>query len=315
MSKKLEFEAGQNAFEAQLTDSGDHKEFNSQAEYFSMKSGFAPVVTVNGILTGGEMSVSGTTVTVASLTCNLNGQANQSVVSGSVNITDPATDTHLIHSVVVNAAGALEVISGAEGTSFSDERGAAGGPSYIPVDAIEIGQVRVDDLGTSVNRSVKQVPNLHKEMALSPVFKTVTSKGNVVFSTALPQIHVGDITKAVYITAAEPIFATVDYASDFQPSEETISITSEETYSGTTGSQSKSLNTSTFKAKLEDGITDPLIKLKGENLWFRFYPDEYVANCIMEQGVLGVSRQYPTSGKVSADFTIAVEQAGILVEG
>ena len=71
---KLQYEAGQNATAmSALTNSGDETTFTSGASLWSGKSGYAPVVRPNGLLTGGAVSVNAANdkVTVAALTCNL----------------------------------------------------------------------------------------------------------------------------------------------------------------------------------------------------------------------------------------------------
>ena len=51
---KLQYEAGQNATAmSALTNSGDETTFTSGASLWSGKSGYAPVVRPNGLLTGG----------------------------------------------------------------------------------------------------------------------------------------------------------------------------------------------------------------------------------------------------------------------
>lgn len=74
----LYYEAGQtaNALTA-LTDSGDHKTYNSPDELWSGNGEYAPVVKPNGVLTGGAVapasSGSNDVVDTAALVCNLAG--------------------------------------------------------------------------------------------------------------------------------------------------------------------------------------------------------------------------------------------------
>ncbi|EKT4476363.1 hypothetical protein QEL91_002030 [Pseudomonas putida] len=315
----LQYESGQNAFPmAELENSGDNKTFTSQADQFSGVTGFAPVVMPNGLLTGAELSVGtgSNKVKVTAATANLSG-SKVTVPAAELSVTRASGGTHIIASVTVNTSGVYELVAGTSGTSFSESRGAAGGPALIPVDSIEVGQVR---LSTTAAAAVKAselyaVPGLHREIATSPVYTINSSTGSVAFNAELSLIHVGNKPKKVYASYAEPIFADIDLASDFQPSEETFSMSSTQHYGGTIGSTSKSLNGASFKSYLSDGIADPLIKLRGQKAWFRFYPDRYVNNYILEQGILGCSRKYPAGAKVEADFTISTEKSGINVEG
>ena len=82
---KLQYEAGQNATAmSALTNSGDETTFTSGASLWSGKSGYAPVVRPNGLLTGGAVTVHADNdkVTVAALTCNLQGVVT-SVAAGT----------------------------------------------------------------------------------------------------------------------------------------------------------------------------------------------------------------------------------------
>ncbi|SET79884.1 hypothetical protein SAMN04487962_12526 [Marinobacter segnicrescens] len=316
----LQYEAGQQSVPmTQLTDSGDRKVFESDAEMFSKRSGFAPVVLPNGVLTGAQISVDtgvNDSVVVGNATANLQGQ-KVTVAQDSVALTRAAVDTHVIASIVINASGAYEAINGAEGTTFSETRGEAGGPALIPVDAIEVGQVRLSAQAVAevASSEIYQVPGLHKEMSLSPVFKVNSQAGEVSFAAALAPIHTGGVSKAVYASYAEPIFADVDLASDFQPSENSHSLSSTEVYGGAIASTSTSLNAASFTAYLEDGIADPLAQLESEELFFKFFPDRYKNNYIVEQGKLGMSRSYPAGGRVQGDFTISPESRGVSVVG
>ena len=314
----LKYEAGQESVPmGALQDSGDAKVFESDASLFSKRSGFAPVVRPNGILTGGQVSAdegTNNSVIVGNATANVGGQ-KVTVTQATLTVVRAATDTHIVNSIIVNGAGTYAVIQGAESTAFSETRGAAGGPALIPDDSIEVAQVRLSTQAAAVVAAseIQSVPGLHKEMALSPVFKINALNGTVEFAAALPQIHVGG-AKAVYASYAEPIFADVDLASDFQPSENSYSLSSQEVYGGAIASVSTSLNAAGFTAYLDDGIADPLAKLEGEELFFEFYPDRYRSNKIIEQGKLGMTRSYPAGGRVQGDFTISPESRGFSVE-
>ncbi|WP_235199973.1 hypothetical protein [Pseudomonas monteilii] len=314
----LQYESGQNAFPmSELDNSGDNKTFVSQADQFSGVTGFAPMVMPNGLLTGAELGVGtgSNKVKVTAATANLAG-TKFTVPAAELSVVRASSGTHVIASVTVSAAGVYEVVAGASGNAFSETRGAAGGPALIPVDSIEVGQVR---LNTTAAAAVKTselyaVPGLHREIATSPVYSVDSATGSIAFNADLPLIHVGSKPKKVYASYAEPIFADIDLASDFQPSEESYSLSSTQVYGGTVGSTSKSLNGASFKAYLTDGISDPLIKLRGQKVWFRFFPDRDQLNHILEQGILGCTRKFAAGSKVEADFTISPEKSGINVE-
>ncbi|MDY0071825.1 MAG: hypothetical protein RBR77_04165 [Thauera sp.] len=312
---KLEYEGGQTIYPmSALTDSGDHQTYTSAADRWSGRSGYAAVVMPDGVKTGGMITPHNDNdkVQVAALTCNVGGQA-RSVSAGAVEITRPATDVARIISIVVKADGSLDEVPGtsASDTTFVETRGAAGGPPLIPVGEIEIGQVRVTTsaAGKVSASEIYQVPNVHVERADFPLFAAVPEDGGVKFNTPVPAIHTGNATKGVYASFAEPVFTEVALASDFVPPETSHSVSSTQVYSATIGSSSSTLNQGTFTAYLENGVSDPLVALKNEELWFRFYPDRYQPEHILTQGKLGIARTFPAGDQIQAACTISAKQA------
>lgn len=319
---KLEYEAGQSSTPmSALTDSGDRQLFNSSASLFSKRSGYEPDVRPNGLATGGvvsaAVSASNDVVDVAALTCYLAGVKTSVSAGLDTAITRAVTNVACINSITINNVGAIAVVKGTDSadTSFSETRGAAGGPPYIPVGSIEIAQVRVttNTTGVVAASEIFQVTNLHTERYNFPLWSTVNEDGNVQFDSALPAVHTGDAAKAVYASYAEPLFAEVE-SSDFVPAETTHSSSSTQIYGKVKGSSSKSLGQGSFTAYTQDGVTDGIIGLKDENLWFRFYPDKYKAPYILTQGKLGISRTFPAGADIGAACTITAEVASVEVE-
>lgn len=311
---KLEYEAGQNLVSiAALTDSGDHTNFTSASSLWSNRSGYAPVVRPNGLLTGGAITThaSNNTVNVAALTLNLNGVVT-SVSSGTATITrGVSTDTHNITSITINSSGAITAVSGTDGTSFTETRGSAGGPPLIAVDSVEIGQVRTTTTSAAVVAATEiyQVVGTHQERADYPLYNVRYEDGGVEFLSALPLIHTGSVAKAVYASHYSPLFSEVALASDFVPPENSHSVTSTQIYNTTLGSTATTLNQGSFTAYLQDGVTDPLVTLKDESLWFRFYPDRYKSPYLLCQGKLGVGRTFPAGDNIQAACTISATAA------
>lgn len=275
---KLEYEAGQAAVAmSALTDSGGATVFTSTAATWSGRSGYAPVVRPDGLLTGGSITpaVTNNVVNVAALTCNLAGVAT-SVAGAPVTITRPAGNVAKVISITVNSSGALAAVAGTDGASaaFSEARAAAGGPPLIPVGSIEIGQVRVTTSVAAVVASAQiyAVPGLHVERADFPLYDINYTKGQVEFLAALPKIHVGTLPKGVFASYASPIFAEVD-SSDFVPPETSHSVSSTQIYGRTIGATSSTLGQGSFTAYLANGVSDGFVALKNETLWFRFYPN------------------------------------------
>ena len=316
---QVSYEAGQTAypFEA-LTDDGDATLFTAANSPWSDLAGHEPVIAPYGLMTGGAVTPTGTDnqVSVAALTASMAGVSGAdsngvvSVSSGTL-LATRGTDTnpYQITSLTVDSDGDLAAIAGTAGSAFTDDRGANGGPPYIPVGSIEIGQVRLSsDTDAAVTQGeIFTVDGLHVERSDWPVSRTHYVTGAVEFSTALPLIHTGDVPKLVYARYSTPLFSPVPNSSDWVPAESTHSVTSTETYDGPIGAESSSLGQASFSANgLRDGMSDPLMQAKGRRLWFRFHPDRdksYPHQ--LTQGTLGVSRTFPASGGgINASCTV-----------
>lgn len=315
---KLEYEAGQTlaTYEA-MTDSGDQLTFTSSGSLWSRRSGYEPTVRPNGLITGGvvtpEASVTDNQVDVAALTCYLLGESVTVSAAPDTAITRAATDVASISSITVTAGEAIAVVQGTDSAdaTFSETRAAAGGPPLIPVGSIEIAQVRTTTnvAGAITAAEIFQVVGTHLERWDFPLWDDIYKSGSVTFLSALPAVHTGPVPKRVYATFNTPIFAQVSLASEFIPPETTHSVSSTQVYGSTVGSSSSSLNQGSFAAFQQDGVTDPLVGLKNEILWFRFYPDVYKAPYLLTQGKLGISRTFPAAAGLSASCTISADEA------
>lgn len=313
---RLLIEAGQTLVAmAELTDSGDHIKFTGVSGLWSGVAGKTPVIRPNGVRSGGAVtpkSGANDQVTVAALEANLNG-AIQSVAGADVSISRTAGGgTYQKHSIIVNNAGALAAVAGTEGGAFSTTRGAAGGPPFIPVDAVEVAQVWLtSDTAAPIQASeIKQVPGEHFERANFPLYTIDPYSGAVSFVSALPLSHTGSVPKRVYAEYYTPIFAPVPKARDVVLPERTFSINSEATYDGPEASASSALAQGSFTALLENGIDDLLVQLEGQNLWFKFYPDRYKSAYHAYQGILGIARQFPAAGNLNASCTVTAAKQG-----
>ena len=101
----------------------------------------------------------------------------------------------------------------------------------------------------------------------------------------------------------------VALASDFTPPETTHSVNSTPIYGTTLGSSSSTLGQGAFTAYLKDGVTDALVALKNQILWFKFFPDRYASPYILTQGKLGISRTFPAGDAIQAACTISASEA------
>lgn len=312
---KLQYEAGQNSVAmSALTDAGDATNYTSAAALWSGRAGYAPVVRPNGLLTGGvcTATVTNNQLACAALTLNLQGVVT-AVGAGNTTITRPATAVSKINSLTVNNAGALTMVAGTDGgtTAFSETRGAAGGPPFIPVDSVEIAQVRViSNVAAPIAATeIYQVVGLHQERADFPLYDINYGAGKVTFIAANPLHHTGSLGKKVYASYATPIFADVALAGDFVPPETSWSVSSTQVYGTTLGATSSTLNQGSFTAYLNNGVTDALVGLKNALLWFKFFPDRYQAPYTLCQGKLGIARTFPAGDAIQAACTISAAAA------
>lgn len=319
---KLQYEAGQNAYamSALTTDAGATI-YESAATLFSKKSGYAPDVRPNGLITGGavvpSVVVANNNVDVAALSCYLAGVKTAVAAAVDQTCARAATNVSKINSITVNSSGAIAIVAGTDGSTsaLSETRAAAGGPPLIPVGSIEIAQVRYtgNTAAAVAAAEIFSVVGLHQERYDYPIFEINYADANVEFASALPLIHTGAVPKKVYASYADPIFADIQLASDFVPAETTNSVSSKQVYGATLGSSSSSLGQGKFTAFLNDGIGDALVSLKDQILWFKFFPDRYKTPYMLTQGKLGIARTFPAGDSIQAACTISADSASIEV--
>lgn len=316
---KLEYESGQSFNDWEhLSDTGDATVFEATFAPWSGRSGFDAEVRPWGLATGGHIRAgSGNdTVTVSPLTAYMPTAAGAqsdgvvNVASGDVTIERATMETHRVTSITVDNSGALVAIAGDEGAAYTDERGEAGGPPFIPVDSIEVGQVRVNKTAAAPvsDTEIFQVVGLHQERYDSPVFQTDPAVGEVHFAAALPKIHTGNLPKKVSVRGYTPIFAEIPRSSNWVPAETSHSTNSTEIYNGTLGSVSRSLGQASFTYYGEGNANDPLVRLKNQRLWFRWYQDRNRSPHSLTLGILGIGRTYPAGEHVNIACTVSAEQ-------
>ena len=318
----LFYEAGQTeqVFEA-MTDSGDQKTFESSFAPWSGRSGFTAAVRPYGVVTGFTITPdtgSNDTFDVAAGTAHMPGEAGASpdsdglvtvAASAGETITRPATNDYQIFSVTVDTNGAIAVVDGAEGTSFSETRGANGGPPLIPTTSIEVGQIRVNSQTAAVIQAseIKQVVGSHQERWDFPVWSENEADGEITFVSALPAIHTGPVPKKVYVKGFTPIFAEQPRCSDWVPAETTHTVNSTPVYDGAVGSVTPSLGQASFTSRLNDGITDNILNQKNQRIWVKFFQDRNKAPYQLTLGTLGVGRTFPVGELVTTNFTLSAE--------
>lgn len=321
----VKHEAGQNLVTmVALTDSSDHKIFQSADSLWSNRSGYTPNVKPDGLATGGKVipAISGTNdlVDTAALVCYLAGVSTDVGADTDVAITRGAALEMTKHSVTVTSAGAIAIVDGTEGSALSDVRGVAGGPPFIPVGDIEIAQIHCTTKAAAavLATEIKVVIGTHVERFDFPTWeenRIVVSDGilglaGVEFTSALPLSHTASVPKKIYAEYYTPELAEIPRTADFVRPAESHSVSSTQVYGGTVGATSKSLGQGSFTAYLSSGISDGILKLEGENLWFKFQPDRLLTPYVICQGILGVMEAYPVDNAITAKFTISAEEAG-----
>ena len=331
---KLQIEGGQILHDfAAMSDSGDNTVFAiSGGTVFSGKSGCEPVVRPDGIVTGRDVlspHASVDTVTIAGFTCYLAGVLKEIGATSKV-IAKPLTNVAHVTSITVDSTGAIAVVEGTDGTgaTFSEDRGANGGPPYIPVGSIEIGQIRRTSSGGGVIAAseIFQTVGQHVERSDYPVFTvsnlgdglaaSVSAKKNayVEFASALPESHTADAVKGVYIQYNAPTFQTLGKVLDFVPCEFSHSVSSKEYYRGSIASVSESIGQGSYTALMNDNIQDLLVTEKNEILTHKFYPDENKAAYILTQGKAGLKRSFPAADQIQAAVTLSAESQSVEFE-
>ena len=326
---KIQIETGRTltSFVA-MTDS-DHQIFY-RGSVWSNYDGAEPDVRPDGMVTGRNvLSISAVndTITVAAFTAYSKGTLQTVSATTDTFTRGTGPGKAKVISVYMGSDGAVAVEPGGEGAgaTFSDTRGAAGGPPLIPVGGIEIGQIRttVSTAQAVVAAEIFQVPGSHVERfdlpdwAESPIGKgyladtTNEKRAHVKFSSAISAIHVGPTYKHVYIQYYTPIFAELSKTMDFVPAETTHSVSSTEYYNGTIGSKSSSLGQASFTALMGDNITDTLLGEQNQLITVKTYPNRNKAPYILTQGTLGVARTFPVADQNQAACTISSEEGSV----
>jgi hypothetical protein len=313
-----------------LSDQGDYINFDSSDELWSGQADKAPVVRPNGLVSGGVITPDTTNdqIDITALTCYLAGVSTDVGATSGQAISRPSVDTHQKFSITITSLGAVAVVDGAEGTSFSDTRGANGGPPWIDNDAIEIGQVWLDSQTPALITAdeIKQVDTISMERFDSPawelVYASVTNgvigNAGIYFHSALAQIHSEDAGstvagKLVYASYYTPVFVEQVDAYDFIPPAQSHSINTTQVYGRVKGSKTSTLNTGSFSAELRDGISDNILKRLNDLLWFKFKQNRLSDPYILAQGYLGGPTNFPAAGNVVTNFTIAAETEAVRV--
>ena len=307
---------------AALIDSGDHQQFSITAKPWSQAAGYEAVIAPYGVINGGAITpavaATNNTVDVATLLAHMPGATGANPTTGQLTVAAAAAITatrsvvggtpYQTTSITINSSGAVIAVAGIVGATQSETRGSAGGPPFIPVDSLEVGQVRLSSIVAApvLATEIYQVPNLHREVWNAHTVDYIG--GSIKFSEPLPLIHTGGLPKKVYVRVATPIFAEISGAKDWVPAKESYSSQSESFYDGVIGSASSSLGTAGFAVSLNDGVTDALLALEGNNVLFKFKPDKNGSAYQITQGIFSVAQTFAVKSMAMGTVTIAAQQ-------
>jgi len=317
----------------EATNSGDQKVFTVAGKsLFSVKEGYELSVKPDGIVTGRNLITPGAaveTVNVAAFTVNIGG-TTYSVDASVEPCTRPATGLACINTLIVTSTGAataeVTVILGddtSSGTTLVRTRDAVGGPDYIPVGSVAIGEVHFITHASAVilASEILQDVGIHTERFDSPVWSenitgdgtqaasTVKKNAYIEFSDVIGDpIHTAAAYRPVWVSGYVPVASEISSSVDFKACKNSHSVSSRQLYNETRGSKSSSLGQGGFTALVNDGITDALVDLEDEDITFWFYPNRNKLPFSVTQGYLGLDPTWPADADIEVSATISAAQ-------
>ena len=312
-----------------LTNSGDNTQYNYtgggdflSAFIDSAGTSYAPTVLVDGVISGAVVipAAAGTNnlVDVSAMAANIGGVAytGATKLAADTDLTclrGSALDVCRINSIT-HTGSAWAVISGTAHTAFdlAGGRGGAGEPPYIPVGSIEVAQVRFSSITDAavLASEIKMIPGDTKEMAYSPgkdieyarLDAGTLDYPGVTMRVALPAIHTGDATRGVWLSGYEAAFSEWQKVNDVAFQGESISSTSDETFSGTDTYTSSEVSDGSFSWSCNSITSDPewaVMEGKDAKVWLKLYETrgatEYLACQAVVSGVPTLSASGPTT--------------------
>lgn len=322
----VEIENGLVSVANELLTNVDNQRFTFSEEIVSIRT--TPRIMPNGIVTGTNLVSVGSgndNVTTAAFTCNISGDLRTVAADTSVAIVRTIEATPFSkHSVVAYMDGAtptIKVIAGAgHATAHSTVRGANGGPPYIGVDEVEIGQIWTSShTAAPITASEIHTGGSYEERANYPTFTynpigrglDATATGEeeafVKFSAALPLIHTAGVAKKIFADYEGVEFAELTDCDGFSPPTETISSSSTQVYQGTKSVATRSVDSGTFAQMLDDGVNDLILGASGTKRVFRFKPDKDKTAYILCVGSVSAKPEYPAAGLIKATVNFSSE--------
>ncbi|GMT42821.1 MAG: hypothetical protein IEMM0002_1232 [bacterium] len=304
---RIENSANQASLE-QMTDSGDNQTFTSGGTRFSLCEKDAggtnrtPVLRPDGVQNGcfaepaasgnndaldvyaGKVWIGGSSVTVSAQT--------------NIAVSRPSASMKMIVSIAIDAVGATLTITGTAGSEFSNQRGAAGGPPYIPAGNAELATVELD--------SSTSAPLKDEEVIFAPEFSHAPShmllpySASVKFSAPLPLIHAGGTPKNVWITRYEPVLTAIDVIS-LRPPVAAIEVDPE-----TGKARRGKFSTGSMVIPLSGNQSDLARKIDGTVRLFEFMPDSTGTRQELFYAAVETASNYSAEGLMIGTATLVV---------
>jgi hypothetical protein len=263
-----------------------NKKFEGSAERFSGIEGNEPIVYLDGVESGCNISISATAnaYDVSAGTFYIKGTSySLSASTANTSLTRPTVDGNItVNAISVDTSGSLTVTAGSEGTT-STTRGAAGGPPFIPVDEVLLGYITLGFTSVSGGLVVtaSELDNDSKEYTYLPGYKviyhdTAESKGLINFDAALNAIHTGSVTRNVYATYYAPLsWVEISDSKDAVTTSDQSTVKSQAYDDDTEGTSMGIKSWSGSFDYYDDKVSATMLRELDETRkrWFRFYPD------------------------------------------
>jgi len=272
-----------------------------------LKSGCKAVPAVS--LTNDKIDIAAGVAIIAGVEVTVTESLDLAVARGG--------SSHIKYSINVSANGTAVATAGTTHTGFSNDRGADGGPPYVPVGSDELWQVWFSSLTPAkvLATEIKGVPEQHRELSYYPGWFYIPPVTNddqkIELGVALALCHTADVSRPVYAEYYNPVFVKMDDVSDVKPSRKTYSPTEEKTYDATRKVSNEALGDGSFKILMDERTNSLIKQAEGDVRWFRWFADKTKSDYVLFCGRVQIMDEYPVDGIMSAAVTIVTEVAGI----
>lgn len=316
------YEGGQDANPLELlVDSGDQQTFQISvfpvSNFRDVTTDSRPQVKLDGLATGGAITAAAAAdqVDIAAGTAVITGGDIVFAQSLGLALARPTVDTHLIYSIVVDAAGVITAVAGAEGTAFSGTHGAAGGPAFTPVNQVKLGAVRLSSQAAAVILASEiQTGGAFTEFTGAPAIREIDFiTGKVVFQAPLPQFHTGNTTREVWLAPFTPQFFQFNATLDWVPADLTGTANTTQFYSGSISSVGQTTANATFTVLMDNGVRDDFLRLVSSEILIKYQPDSADGDHQLTIGTLFKAATNPVDNEIQATVTIIPKQPTVNV--